>query len=1003
MNKDLLYYFDKTSPFQRHELGEMQSGFNFNFVIDGTKDSAKVVVKSFNGNEIEPNTIIWHEKTDTWLIVSRDKVERHLNDSSFRYYHNIQLEGAFELLNARDLTDCGFNQNEYTNGQFIMRLFKLSNFEFSISIPNQSIFTSQIVKFVKTFENYTLASALREFLDGFNMCGKLLFHTTYNNGETYLDSARLMLINKTGDNSLPTHDISEFDDVREIKTIDKNSFGSTVISNAENVISSQSKTYPSTGCVRVSGKEYKITAQNGVIRLPSKVYKANWLKITTTKAPLYLSMSVGGQSYRDFEFIKCNPYSNQSILFAIETIKSKLAENVSNHNISQSVYDGFVQSLNEQKNVVFDKVKKASTITIYNGNELNPITGEIVKGVNTPILTKVYYFSKQTIHPITPEWKPLIFCDEETKNTLPVKYQGIQWKRGSNEITGFDAFEPVTGTSASLELSLEYSDLRVQPTQLYDEYRYFEFQMDSTTIILSTKNSYAYNSPTFRVHFGTDRGGDDGHEGIAQFIINYIPMTDLKVKVDNQQEKRDIQLYNQNGKLTDNIALSKLLNSYSKEISSDKVTKYKVYRNYNIVPKVGSFVTTPNGDYVVNNVSMDFAQNEKTNEDFGYFIDCEINMSKYCAAKSLMVNPNTNIRDYGIPQNFNVKRKQIYRDYYELSYATEQSADTDYYLEPSKVFDLDETPNEDTNFICVIRLDYDEQVENSTTWYYQLETTVYGMNKMLYVVCDFNDNNIIGYSSQNVYSGFDISRIISGSTDDLNTPISYVDGKGKVKDIRIKFCDNEQLTHVYDVYQQSQTGGDTYEGSLYNYSCFIPSEIYEWLGANDYTFLIEEHNYNKDAIEVPVFEYACQIDDSDDVLIGDDVFPREKGNVIYMYSFVKGEHLTQNNVIAEEHISYNSNNETATLENAAIITLNDNQNISLRLLEERYFYTDDYNFGFSGNLNFEQNKDYAIFRHTFDLTTHEETNVELVFIAKKVQPSNLNSVVNMVINHWKLN
>ena len=33
-----------------------------------------------------------------------------------------------------------------------------------------------------------------------------------------------------------------------------------------------------------------------------------------------------------------------------------------------------------------------------------------------------------------------------------------------------------------------------------------------------------------------------------------------------------------------------------------------------------------------------------------------------------------NGRDYGIPQNFNVKRKQLYRDYYELAYQTFDSA-----------------------------------------------------------------------------------------------------------------------------------------------------------------------------------------------------------------------------------------------------------------------------------------------------------------------------------------
>ena len=52
--------------------------------------------------------------------------------------------------------------------------------------------------------------------------------------------------------------------------------------------------------------------------------------------------------------------------------------------------------------------------------------------------------------------------------------------------------------------------------------------------------------------------------------------------------------------------------------------------------------------------------------------------------KSLMVNPNTNIRDYGIPQSFNVKRKQLYRDYYELDYVSQGNVGS--YLGRDKIF-----------------------------------------------------------------------------------------------------------------------------------------------------------------------------------------------------------------------------------------------------------------------------------------------------------------------------
>ncbi|MBO7713381.1 MAG: hypothetical protein J6S85_07395 [Methanobrevibacter sp.] len=991
MNKDLLYIFDKTT-FKREQLGEIQKDFNMSFVIDGTKDTAKVIVWSFNSNEVEPNTICLHAKTNTWWIVQRDKVERYLNDdNTFIYEHNLQLLGAIELLNARDLTDCGFNQNEYTCYQFIQRLFKLSNFEFYLTFSNTNYnFRNKLVDYVKTFENYTLLSALREFLDGYNMCGKLSFNVMQDGNNYYIDYAILDILSKTGNFELTAHDIDEFDDVRETKVLNRDSFGTTVISNAENVISSISKTFPSTGSIRPSGTEYNVKAENGVIRLPSKVFKGNWLKIVF---PWCLVEVVGEALMGVVDLDISSPMLNiqygnsKSLEKGIQLIIDKVANSG-----DADFYEEFISAFTNELPRIKREILLAGCATLYNGNELNPITGDIVKGANVPYLVEVEFIAKN----LAPNGY-YIFCDEETKNTLPIKYQGIQWKRGSNEITGFDAFIPDAGRSGSINISsAKGTDLQsIYPNQLAPVIFKFEGNTGNLTI------KFDMAAGRGRMHF---TGGFNLPPAI-HFIVNYVPMADIKVKIDNQQNKRDIQLYNQNGKLTDNIALSKIINSYSKEISSDSITRYMQYRSFDGVPKVGCFVNTSNGEYIVNNVSLDITQNEYTNEDFGYYIEAEITMSKYCATKSLMVNPNQNIRDYGIPQNFNVKRKQLYRDYYELSYTTDPNADTNYYLKPRQVFNIGERPNTLEDLTCVIKLSYAEQVENSYDWYYQLETTTYNMNKMFYLVCDFNDNNIIGYSNQNVWSGFSISRIFAQQYDSVNCPISYVDSKGEVKDICIKLCNNEQLTNVYDIYQQSQTGGDTYEGSLYNYSCFIPSEIYEWLGSEDYTMIIEEPNYDKDAIEVPVFEYACQVEDSDDVLIGDNILTTRKENVIYMYSFVKGEHLTQNNALPTEHISYNADNYTATLENAVSVNfgLFDEAYIYLTLLEEKYYYTDDDGFGNYGTQSFEPNKDYAIFRHTFDLETNQETNVDLIFIAKKVQPRALNSIVDIVINHWKLN
>ena len=136
--EDLIYAFDKlTSVGSR--FGEIQADFNMGLTIDGTDNSCKIQVHSFNGNELEPNTIIYHRKTATWWVVREDRVERYLNESGFYHIHNVKLDDPMEILNARELTDSGFNDNTYTIRQFINRLFDLSTFEYDIQFHGNEI------------------------------------------------------------------------------------------------------------------------------------------------------------------------------------------------------------------------------------------------------------------------------------------------------------------------------------------------------------------------------------------------------------------------------------------------------------------------------------------------------------------------------------------------------------------------------------------------------------------------------------------------------------------------------------------------------------------------------------------------------------------------------------------------------------------------------------------------------------------------------------------------
>ena len=168
MAYDKIYYFDKINH-RRYELGEIQTNFNLNVVIDGDKDSMQIDVHSYSREALQPNTIIYHPNDPLqWFVVKKDNVKRNANEKGFYYIHSITLNGAIDLTKNRDLTDCGMNANGYTIDEFFKKLLKLSNFEFNYEINyGNNVDKDKKVDFIKSYENYTLLSAIRDFFNGY--------------------------------------------------------------------------------------------------------------------------------------------------------------------------------------------------------------------------------------------------------------------------------------------------------------------------------------------------------------------------------------------------------------------------------------------------------------------------------------------------------------------------------------------------------------------------------------------------------------------------------------------------------------------------------------------------------------------------------------------------------------------------------------------------------------------------------------------------------------------
>ena len=930
--KDLVYIYSKTlnseNKLERQVLGEIQTNFNISPTIDGTKDSAKMIVHSFSGVEIEPFSIIKHEATRTWWVVSHDRVIRYANETNYRYTHELELLGAIELLNARDLTDSGFNQNRYTIETFIKRVFKNSNFEFKDYIYidyNNAINKDKIVDYVKTFENYTPLSAIREFLDSYNASAKLTFN---EDGNGSIFGANLVIISKTGNvNKAPLNE-NVFKDVNEIKTMDKNSFGTSVVSNAENVISTKTKTYPTVGGIKVSGNEFNIKGSNACLRLPSNVFKVNWLQMSKSKVNFLFGP--GGTSVT----ISFNPFNMSDVNRARLEMRQYVENRV------PSALDWFDSNFSNEQ-----LVEKA-TIMLYYEENYDPVNKQFIS-------SHTLYTYRHYINFGNYENRVLALSNNEIRNNVEKNTGIIYYERGKDTLNGFTFFDE-NGETRSIILK------NVGP-YVYDDGQGTEYEFYVGDVVWDENMEDVTENNLWYI-------------GSTNFIVNYIPMTDIKIKVDNTLEKRDSKLYNQNGKLTDSVALSKVLLSHSKEIESDNITKYgKFYFNSNEyatnnIPSVGDLVKIGNDNYVINNISMNYYQNETEDSDYiTYYVDCEFTLSKNIAVKSLMVNPNTNIREYGIPQNFNVKRKQLYRDFYELGH--EQFSDNDnWYLPIDSILNVGNTYKPYQEHTAIMKLSFNGAYGGtpSQEWYYQLESTTFVMKKSIYEVIDFKDNNIIGYGSQNVWCGFDISRIFSGMLDTINTPISYVDDNGEVKSIDLCLCTNNQREQIYKDYQDTTPYAGNTSYYLANYSVFIPSDIYD-LAVNNKDFAINETNYEKDATEVPVFEYCCQIDDSEQIIIGSNILDTYEQDNAYLYSylFVDKDKYNDNNFsidMVTDTPTIDTNN-IATLYNVAQMSY-ENGKLVIRLYESiEYNLLTNEVVSLGNKVAFDTTKDLMIIRH----------------------------------------
>lgn len=849
--KDELWVYDKKT-LNKINYGEIQQDFNMNFVIDGTKDNGKVRLLNHIKEDIKPNTIAYMPSTDTWWIVKEDKATRHDNEENALWQHDVSLLGLIEILNARDLVGCGFNVNHYTIEQFLNRLVRMCDFEIPIEFDfGTYVNPNENVDYLKTFENYSPLSAIKEFCDGINMTPKMKLET--NNDFSHIEKAIIYFIPKSGTND-PIIDISTFDDSEEIITSDKENYGSKVISNVQNVVSGKVIRYPAVGTVHISSETNKVQYESAVLRLPTK---ANYVKSLDIYGKVQLYIKIGDQrnNFGSASDI-CNPNAIDDIYAsALDYLNSWATQHGEPYIV---IRDQFVSD--EQK--IKEYIKNNGFIHLENGAEYIQIDkdDDWSGNWNGKQVELAFRGSPQDAvsgHPGIGGGRSnsIGLNDKKHYDTFPQQVCLVYWEQGSDLIKNF---------------------------RFYDKFT-------------SNQNDYTYQETTEKFVDGNYAGVDQVQIGIqvnvnlisnyeATYVVHYIPMTDMKLKVENGIYENDSHLYNQNGTMVSSKAISKLVNSHAKSISSNQITRYKRYYSFDNVPSVGQMVDNNGEKYIINNVSIDFIEND--NND--YVLDCEFTLTKQIACKSTMISANTNIRDYNTPQNHNVYRVQNYRDIIYFDY---ESVEQDTHMPISNLFNL---PNNTINNVNKGYIDTHTAVMKikwaaNNTNYYQLPCIKYELEKMVVEVIDFKDNNIIGYAVQNTTHPFQVSNWWVG-TDLIQVPVSYVDDMGHLIGLEILMCDIDQLTTAYDTLGQS---------SIYSASCIVPQSLYTTIG-NNYDAKITENDYDKDGLEIPMFIYSCQAIDNKEIIVGSDFLNSDSAddNSLYVYVYyITEDRITEENAL----------------------------------------------------------------------------------------------------------
>lgn len=384
-------------------------------------------------------------------------------------------------------------------------------------------------------------------------------------------------------------------------------------------------------------------------------------------------------------------------------------------------------------------------------------------------------------------------------------------------------------------------------------------QFDSDINLLSVSGERVYIEIVLEATFGLWNNKLKASSTYIQ--VGYVPIGDLKVSYDNDNEAEDEKFFNQSGRLLDSFATSKLIFSHVQDsVEGTKIRQARYTALGDILP-LGALISDSGVVYVINQRSIDYVN--------GYY-SVIYNLSRSRIARSENITADGSIREYAIPENNTVRRNQLYKDYIEFS------------LEPTTTSST--TPHINLNYLVNLTSDYAgarfnyqsfarTQFGSQDSDYIIVSTSSYDLYKSKSFVADFIDNAISGYRVE------DVGGVA------VQTPIFYTGkstingnlvGNGKVNEIELITTDEALLADAIEDYEDNAP-------TVVPFAPFIdmtnvPSYLFNQSLRFDNRFVFSkgEFQYDKDPFEIPVFTYQVQANDTylptNGVVVGERLF-----------------------------------------------------------------------------------------------------------------------------------